>query len=271
MRAHAQGTMTYQSALITGASSGIGAAFARTLPRATALLLAGRDRDRLNALAQELGLHGRQVRTVVADLTDPEGRYAVIGAAEMARVDLVINNAGIGQLGRVIDNSELREMEMVQVNVAAPVEITRGLLPMMLRHAHESGSRAGIINVASTAAFAPMPLFATYAASKTFLLNYTEALAEELAQEPIDVLALCPGATETRFFARAGVENPPSGKLGGATMHSAERVAQEGLRALGQERVHVVGPTNYLASIAMRLLPRRFVTAAAETTLQKWK
>lgn len=258
--------MTYQSALITGASSGIGAAFARALPRATALLLTGRDRDRLNALAQELGMHGRQVRTVVADLTDPEGRYAVIGAAEMARVDLVINNAGIGQLGRVIENSELREMEMVQVNVAAPVEITRGLLPMMLRHAHESGTRAGLINVASTAAFAPMPLFATYAASKTFLLNYTEALAEEMAQEPVDILALCPGVTETRFFERAGVEKP-----GTTPMHSAERVAQEALRALGQERVHVVGPTNYLASIAMRLLPRRFITAAVENTLQKWK
>jgi short-subunit dehydrogenase len=258
--------MSYQSALITGASSGIGTAFARALPRATALLLHGRDRDSLNALAQELALNGRQVRTVVADLTDPEGRYAVIGAAEMARVDLVINNAGIGQLGRVIDNSELREMEMVQVNIAAPVEITRGLLPMLLRHAHEGATRAGIINVASTAAFAPMPLFATYAATKAFLLNYTEALAEELAQEPIDILALCPGATETRFFERAG-----AGKPAMTTRHSAERVAQEGLRALGQERVHVVGPTNYLASIAMRLLPRRFVTAAAEATLQKWK
>ena len=258
--------MTYQSALITGASSGIGAAFARTLPRATALLLTGRDRDRLNALAQELGMHGRQVRTVVADLTDPEGRYAVIGAAEMARVDLVINNAGIGQLGRVTENSELREMEMVQVNVAAPIEITRGLLPMMLRHAHENSTRAGLINLASTAAFAPMPLFATYAASKTFVLNYTEALAEEMANEPVDILALCPGATETRFFERAGVEKP-----GSIPMHSAERVAQEGLQALGRERVHVVGPTNYLASIAMRLLPRRFVTSAVETALQKWK
>ena len=143
------GNMTYQSALITGASSGIGAAFARALPRATALLLTGRDRESLNALAQELGMHGRQVRTVVADLADPEGRYAVIGAAETARVDLVINNAGIGQLGRVTENSELREMEMVQVNMAAPVEITRGLLPMMLRHAHENGTRAGLIEISS--------------------------------------------------------------------------------------------------------------------------
>ena len=258
--------MTYQSALITGASSGIGAAFARALPRATALLLTGRDRDRLNALAQELGLNGRTVRTLIADLNTAEGREAVVGAAEIARVDLLINNAGLGRLGRVVDNMAEREAEMVQVNIAAPVEITRGLLPDMLRWARESGRRAGIINVASAAAFAPMPTLATYAASKTFLLNYTEALAEELSSEPIDILALCPGATDTRFFNRAGVEKPSM-----TPMHTPERVAAEGLRYLGNARVHVVGPTNDLASLAMRLLPRRFVTAAAESTLQKWK
>ena len=258
--------MDYQSALITGASSGIGRAFARALPRDTALLLHGRDRDGLNQLAQELALNGRQVRTVIANLIDSEGRLAVIGAAQTAKVDLIINNAGIGQLGRVIDNLDQREKEMVQVNVAAPVEITRALLPELLQRARENKRYAGILNVASTAAFAPMPLFATYAASKTFLLNYTEALAEELSQEPIHVLALCPGATETRFFERAGAGRPVL-----TTMHSSERVAQEGLRALGQQRVHIVGPTNYLASIAMRLLPRRFVTVAAEATLKKWQ
>lgn len=258
--------MTYTSALITGASSGIGAAFARALPRETALLLTGRDRDRLNALAQELGLNGRTVRTVIADLATPEGRQAVIGAAEIARVDLIINNAGIGRLGRVVDNMEIREAEMVQVNVAAPVEIIRGLLPDMLRWAKDANARCGIINVSSAAAFAPMPTFATYAASKTFLLNYTEALAEEMSSEPVDILALCPGATDTRFFERAGVEKPAM-----TVIHGAERVAAEGLRHLGHARVHVVGPTNYLASLAMRLLPRRFVTAAAEATLQKWK
>lgn len=263
--------MTFQSALVTGASSGIGAAFARALPRATALLLTGRDRGALNALVQELGLHGRQVRTLVADLSTAAGRQAVISAAEIAKVDLIVNNAGLGRLGRVVDNPEAREAEMVQVNVAAPVEITRGLLPLMLRHAHEQGTRAGIINVASTAAFAPLPTFATYAASKSFLLNYTEALAEEMAREPVDILALCPGVTDTRFFERAGVEKAGVEKAGGGAMHSPERVAQEGLRALGQERVHVVGGANYWASIAMRLLPRRFITAAAETTLQKWK
>ena len=258
--------MDYRAALITGASSGIGEACARALPRNTSLLLTGRDHDRLAKLAQELALNGRAVKTVVADLRSAEGRRAVIGAAESAGVDLVINNAGIGRLGRVIENPEEREAEMVQVNVAAPIEITRALLPGMLKRAQVSGRRCGLINVASAAAFQPMPYFATYAATKAFLLHYTEALAVELDKEPIDVLVLCPGATDTRFFARAGVEKPAF-----ASMHTAERVAREGLAALGHRTVHVVGPGNYLASTAIRFLPRRFVTAAVETFMQKWK
>ncbi len=258
--------MDYRSAVITGASSGIGEAFARALPRATSLLLTGRDHDRLSKLAQELALHGRTVKLVPADLRTPAGRQAVIGAAEAAAVDLVINNAGIGRLGRVVENPEEREAEMVQVNIAAPVEITRALLPAMLRRARDGSRRCGLVNVASAAAFQPMPYFATYAASKAFLLHYTEALAEELDKEPIDILALCPGATETRFFARAGVEKPAF-----TSIHSPERVAREGLQALGHRVVHVVGPGNYLASNAIRFLPRRLVTAAVETVMQKWK
>ena len=258
--------MDYRSALITGASSGIGEAFARVLPRAAALLLTGRDHDRLAKLAQELALNGRPVKMVLADLNTVEGRRAVIGAAETASVDLVINNAGIGRLGRVLENPEDREAEMVQVNVAAPVEITRALLPGMLRQARAAGRRCGLINVASAAAFQPMPYFATYAATKAFLLHYTEALAEELDKEPIDILALCPGATETRFFARAGVEKPAF-----TTVHPPERVAREGLQSLGQRTVHIVGPGNYLASTAVRFLPRRLVTAAVETVMHKWK
>ena len=258
--------MGYKSALITGASSGIGAAFARGLPRTTELLLTGRDRDRLATVAQELTSPGRTVRTVIADFTDAAGRDSVIAAAESAAVDLVINNAGIGRLGKVIDNPAPRESEMVLANVLAPVEICRGLIPGMLRRAEAAQGRAGIINVSSAAAFAPMPFFATYAASKAFLLHYTEALAEELSDRPIDVLALCPGATKSRFFERAGIEKP-----GFTTVHDPERVVREALQALGHRTVHIVGPGNYLATAAMRLLPRRVVTQAVETVMQKWR
>jgi short-subunit dehydrogenase len=256
--------MAFRSALITGASSGIGEAFARGLPRATALLLAGRDRDRLSALAHELASPGRVVRIVAADLSDDQERGAAIAAAESAAVDLVINNAGIGKLGRVIENTPERESEMVKVNALTPVEICRALIPGMLRRAEAQKTRGGIINVSSAAAFGPMPFFATYAASKAFLLHYTEALAEELSDRPVDVLALCPGATKTRFFERAGIEHL------GFSMHEPDRVVREGLQALGHRTVHIVGPGNYLATAAMRLLPRRIVTAAVESVTRKW-
>lgn len=258
--------MTYRCALITGASSGIGEAFARALPRSTSLLLTGRDRGKLTHLAGELANAERTVRSIAADLATAEGRKAVIGFAEDQGIDLLINNAGIGQLGPVIDNPPERESEMAHVNMVAPVELTRALLPGMLKRAGD-GRRAGVVFVASAAAFMPIPLFATYAASKAFLLHYAEALAEELSGSPVDVLALCPGATRTRFFERASVARP--GSL--SQMHDAERVAREGLQALGHRVVHVVGPGNYLATAAARFLPRRFVAAAAERAMRRWQ
>ena len=181
--------MTYRCALITGATSGIGEAFARALPESATLLLTGRDRARLAQLAASLERADRPVHSLAADLATPEGRRAVIDFAADREIDLLINNAGIGHLGPVADSPPGREMEMTQVNVAAPVEITRALLPGMVHHA-ASGHRCGLIFVASVAAFMPIPLFATYAASKAFLLHYAEALAEELSVAPVDVLAL---------------------------------------------------------------------------------
>ncbi|HWA47036.1 MAG TPA: SDR family NAD(P)-dependent oxidoreductase, partial [Dongiaceae bacterium] len=256
--------MTFRHALITGASSGIGAAFARALPKSTGLLLTGRDREKLAQLAAELALNDRPVRTIVADLSNADGRRALIHAVEDVPIDLLINNAGLGWLGPVTDNPPEREAEMVQVNCAAPVELTRALLPGMIRRARERQERAGLIFVASAAAFMPIPLFATYAASKAFLLHYAEALAEELDHAPVDVLALCPGATKTRFFERANVA--PSGV---PATHDPDRVAREGLQALGRRLVHVVGPGTYLATAAARFLPRRLVTAAAERAMRR--
>ncbi|HET6161384.1 MAG TPA: SDR family NAD(P)-dependent oxidoreductase [Dongiaceae bacterium] len=257
--------MTYRCALITGASSGIGEAFARALPKSTALLLTGRDRVRLSHLASELANADRPVRSIAADLATMEGRQAVIAFADGQPLDLLINNAGIGHLGRVVDNPPECESEMAQLNMVAPVELTRALLPGMLKRA-DGGQRAGFIFVASAAAFMPIPLFATYAASKAFLLHYAEALAEELSDAPVDVLALCPGATKTRFFERAHITraNLPQ-------MDQPDRVAREGLQALGHRIVHVVGPATYLATTAARFLPRRFVAAAAERAMRRWQ
>ena len=183
--------MTYRCALITGASSGIGEAFARALPKSTRLLLTGRDRAKLAQLASELANAERTVRSVAADLATVEGRQAVIAFAEDQPVDLLVNNAGVGHLGRVVDNPPERESEMAQLNMVAPVELTRALLPDILKRSGK-GRRGGLIFVASAAAFMPIPLFATYAASKAFLLHYAEALAEELSDSPVERIGALP-------------------------------------------------------------------------------
>ena len=253
----ATGPNRFRSALITGASSGIGAAFAPLLPPPTALLLTGRDPDALERVRAALPAPER-VTLLVADLRLPAERARVIAAAEAARIDLLINNAGLGAFGPVVDNDPALEAAMAEVNVVAPVVLTRALLPGMLARARapdstKTGARGGIIIVSSVAGFAPMARLATYAATKAFDLHYAEALATELAHEPIDVLALCPGATRTAFQTRAGLP-------GGTPMsHSAERVAADGLAALGKRTVHVVGGANHAAALGLRLLPRPLI------------
>ena len=252
--------MSYRFALITGATSGIGEALAKALPASTGLLLTGRDGERLAALKAELGDApgggDRPVETLVADLAEDAGRDAVIAAAENLQLDLLVNNAGTGQIGPVLEIPAAREREVAEVNVVAPVVLTRALLPGMLARARTDRRRAGLIVVASIMAFQPAPMMATYAASKAFDLHYAEALAAELAGQPIDVLALCPGGTRTRFGERAGIHARHSNGW-----DSPERVAREALAALGQRSVHIVGGRNRLVTTMPRFLPRRTVTA----------
>jgi hypothetical protein len=255
----------FSAALITGASSGIGAALATLLPAPARLLLSGRDHAALERVRAGLPEPAR-VELVVADLARAADRDAVIAAGEAAGIDLLINNAGLGAFGRVVEIDPAREQEMAEVNVVAPVVLTRALLPGMLARAQASGRRGGIIIVSSVVGFAPMPRLATYAATKAFDLHYAEALATELARQPIDVLALCPGATETAFHARAGL---PETSL---VVHTAEQVAREALDALGRRSVHVVGSLNRATALSLRLLPRlltRAGTAHATTRIAR--
>ena len=242
--------MAFSFALITGASSGIGEAFARLLPADCGLLLTGRDAERLDALRSALG-SARQVEVLAADLATAEGRAALIEAASERPIDLLINNAGLGCFGAVADNPAESEAAMAELNVLAPVVLTRALLPGMIARARAGRRRAGIIVTASTAAFAPLPYLSTYAATKAFDLFYAEGLAGELAREPVDVLALCPGPTRTRFFERArGQALPKPGLV------DPEQVAREGLAALGRRPVHVVGGGNQAYAALTRLVPR---------------
>ena len=217
-----------RSALVTGATSGIGTAFARTLPASTSVILVGRDEARLQAMADELHGAGREVDTVAADLATEEGRKRTIEAAESGEIDCLINNAGMGSFGRFLDNDAGREMTTLEVNVVALTALCRALMPGMIERAQAGGSRAALLNVASTAAFVPVPQLAVYAASKAFVLSFTEALAAELGRAPIDVLAVCPGATRTAFAGRAGF----AGSLPGAQDPAV--VAKRALAAVGR-------------------------------------
>ncbi len=250
-------------ALITGATSGIGAAFARALPPDRPLLLTGRDAARLAELKAELAHGGRPVETVAADLATDSGRRAVIAAASVRPLALLVNNAGLGAFGPFLENDAAREAEMVLVNCLAPVVLTRALLPRLLENARANGGRAGLLLLASTAAFQPLPNFATYAASKAFDRYLGEALGQELIGQPIAVLTVCPGATATRFFERArlpGLRAPTA---------SAEVVARQALGALGRRDRIVIGWVNALASRAVGLLPRWLARPAIRLAMRR--
>ncbi|MBI09383.1 MAG: oxidoreductase [Rhodospirillaceae bacterium] len=246
--------MVYRNALITGATSGIGKAFAEALPEATNLVLTGRNEARLKTLGDFLSRDGRQVETVVADLATETGRERVIAAAQTAEIELLINNAGLGQFGAVVDNPPEAEREMTEVNVVAPVVLTRALLPDMIARANETGRRAGVIVVSSVVAFQPMPFFATYAATKAFDLLFAEALAGELNGKSIDVLAVCPGATRTEFFRRAGLSDTIFPHI-----MDPEVVARRGLAALGRRTIDISDPVRriiLLPALALRAVKR---------------
>lgn len=244
---------SHSFALVTGASEGIGRAFARELPESTNLLLTGRNSERLGALAEELQVDGRVVEPFVADLTSASDRQALIDRAGEVEIDLLVNNAGLGQFGGVLDVDPQGEVDTVAVNCVAAVDLTVNLLPAMLERAAVRGERAGLINVSSTFAVQPVPYIATYAATKTFLLTWTEALAEELCRRPIDVLALCPGSTRTGMAARAGFDPQLPFRA------DPEDVAKAGLHALGRETVHVCGAVSR-AALTPYFAPRRLAT-----------
>ncbi len=242
-------------ALITGASSGIGAAFARLLAaRGMHLVLTARREDRLKDLATELHTqHGTRCEIICGDLCDPaEARRTFEDVKQRGLpIELLINNAGFGFVGTINDTDPARMMQMVQLNLASLVELTYLFLPQMLERGH-----GGIINLSSIAAFQPVAYMPVYSASKAFVLHFTEALWAEARDRGVTVTALCPGTTATEFFDVAGV----SGWLGKHKHHSAEYVARKSLRAMEKGRQYVIpGWQNFLLSLGVRLARRKMV------------
>ena len=198
--------MTYTSgwALVTGASSGLGRAFATKLASdGMSLILVARSSGLLQDLADELHeAYGVAVEVIVADLADADARAAVVADLESRDVELLINNAGFATSGDFADEDPARIAELVSLNCLALTMLSRAAVPGMVAR-----GRGAIVNVASTAAFQPIPTMATYAASKAFVLRLSMAMWHELRPKGVTVLALCPGATETDFWRIAGNPN----------------------------------------------------------------
>jgi len=246
-------------ALVTGASSGIGAAFARAVrSRGERLVLVARREDRLRSLAQELG-GAEDVAVVAVDLAASEGAARLQADVERAgfQIDFLVNNAGSGDTGPFAQQPVDRLRGMIDLNARALVELTRRFLPGMLQR-----RRGRIINVVSNGAFQPVPYLNVYAATKSLVLSFTEGLATELEGTGVRVQALCPGLTETEFFdvARTGKDL----LVNRLPRMTPEDVVACSLRALDKGRLRVVpGFPNRLLASLVRFAPRSLARSVA--------
>jgi short-subunit dehydrogenase len=242
-------------ALITGASAGLGVDFARQLSaRGHRLVLVARRKDRLDALAEELG----NARAVAIDLSKANAGAKLMADVEAAgeQIETLVNNAGFGLIGRFAKGDAKRLREMIDLNVGALTDLCRAVAPQMV--ARKSGA---ILNVASTAAFQPGPNMAVYFATKAFVLSLTEALHEELKPHGVRVTCLCPGPTRTEFGDVAGFGG--SGLFDRVAMESPE-VVEAGLKALDKNRaVIVAGVFNKIGAASTRFAPRSVVRRIA--------
>lgn len=225
------------TALITGASGGIGKAFAQELAaRQTNLVLVARSEEKLHQLAKELQeKHKIQVEVIVKDLTETNAASDVFDAtkAKGLTIDLLINNAGFGDYGDFAERDGERQIKMVQLNILALVDLTHKFLPLMRQR--RSGS---IINVSSIAGFQPIPYLSLYAASKAFVLSFSEALWAENRQYGVRVLVVCPGPTETDFFTEANFPQSFTGKT--RKISTPEEVVSDALSGLEKGYATVV-------------------------------
>jgi hypothetical protein len=254
---------SHDTALITGSSGGIGEAFAVELAeRGANLVLVARRADKLEQLRETLATRhqGIVVDVVTADLAEPgsgaelEGRVRELGRT----IDVLINNAGVGLHSKFVEQAPEPNAAQIQLNCGTLVDLTARYLPAMTERRH-----GAVINVASTAAFQPTPGMAVYGATKAFVLSYTEALWQECKATGVKVLALCPGATETEFFARTGEEFLTEGR------QTPKQVVDTALAALDKSGPTVVsGWKNAMLASGYRFLPRTVMVRVSEQLLK---
>jgi short-subunit dehydrogenase len=252
----------YRTALITGASSGIGAVFAQALAaRGCDLVLVARSGDRLRELAARLAqAHGRRVEAIAADLAQPgpgAPLKAVVDGLGM-KIDLLVNNAGFGTRGAFETLDPAREQQEVLLNIGAVVDLSRAFLPGML-----AGGHGGIINLSSMAAFQPTPYMAVYGASKAFVWSFTDALWVEAGGRGVHVMAVCPGPVETAFFDSPGIEALRERVPKGSALRP-EQVVEAALKGLlARRRLVIPGTMVHALSWLTRLGPRALLARGA--------
>lgn len=256
-----------KTALITGASSGIGYELTRLFARdGYNLVLVARSEQKLVQLAEKFqDKFGIAVKVIVKDLSQPEAPEEILAELQAASItiDVLVNNAGFANYGFFAEIDTGSELKMMQLNMIALTHLTKLFLPDMLQQRYGK-----ILNVASTAAFQPGPLMAVYYATKAYVLSLSEALANELENSGVTVTALCPGPTESGFQARANMEE--SKLVSGQQIMDAQTVAQIGYRSLMSKKTVVIpGLKNKLLALAVRFLPRNVVTQLVRDTQER--
>ncbi len=239
------------TALVTGASSGLGLEIAKLFAAdGHDVILVARRQDRLETLANELSeAHGITARPLAVDLSDPGAGDAIDEALGDTAVDYLVNNAGFGSNGRFQTLDRAKELRQVQVNVAALTDLSHRFLGRMLER-----GRGRILNIASTAAFQPGPLMSVYYATKAYVLSFTEGLAGEVASTPVTVTCHCPGATATEFAEAAGNDQTLLFRMAVAR---ADAVAKHAYVSMMKGRVIAIpGVLNWLGAFLVRFSPR---------------
>jgi short-subunit dehydrogenase len=245
-----------QTVLITGASAGIGLALAHRFARAGfQLVLVARSADKLKAVAKALSEeHGVRSWVIAADLSQPEAAARLAAAMKRSRrtIDVLVNCAGVLQHGPFSETPAARHQQMIDLNVSGLTAMLAHFLPGMLER-----GQGRVLNVASIAAFQPVPLLATYAATKAYVLSLTESMSEELKGSGVSITALCPGITATAMLENAKVDSQELNKLPGFLIGSADAVADAGFEAcMRGDVICVPGAINLAGTMASRATPR---------------
>lgn len=255
-----------QTALITGATSGIGLELSRIFAQqGFNLVLTARNEKRLEDIDRELSnQYSIQCETIAIDLSLASAPQSIAEhlQCKSIHVDILVNNAGFNEYGLFTETDLSRELEMIQLNVASLTGLTKLLLPGMTARKY-----GRILNVGSTGSFAPGPFNAVYCATKAYILSFTEALAEELKGSGVTATALCPGATKTEFARRANMEDS---RIFQGYLLNARKVAEEGYNALMKGQTVVIPDCRYKLMISsLRLVPRKCVARIAKNLMKR--